>query len=80
MVGRPSVSRIATKAEGKQLAKMLARSLGLKAYGVVDKTTSAADAPDAQRTAAGAAHPDADHDVQEEPGAPWLVPGVGKSL
>lgn len=41
-VGHPSVGLVANTAEAKQLAKTLARSLGLKAYGVVDKTKSAA--------------------------------------
>ena len=37
-VGRPMVSRVATKDEAKQQAKTLARSLGLKVYGIVDRT------------------------------------------
>jgi hypothetical protein len=36
-VGRPSVVRVGTKEEAKQQAKTLARSLGLKVYGIVDK-------------------------------------------
>jgi len=38
VVGRPSVFLGGTKDEAKQRAKTLARSLGLKVYGVVDKT------------------------------------------
>jgi hypothetical protein len=38
VVGRPSVFLGGTKEEAKQRAKTLARSLGLKVYGVVDKT------------------------------------------
>jgi hypothetical protein len=38
MIGRPSVSLVRSKEEAKQQAKTLARSLGLKRYGIVDKT------------------------------------------
>jgi hypothetical protein len=38
LIGRPSVSLVASKGEAKQQAKTLARSLGLKVYGIVDKT------------------------------------------
>ena len=38
VVGRPSVSLVGSKEEAKQQAKRLARSLGLKLYGIVDKT------------------------------------------
>ena len=38
VIGRPSVFLAASKDEAKQQAKALARSLGLKAYGIVDKT------------------------------------------
>lgn len=38
VVGRPSVSLVASKDEAKQKAKPLARALGLKVYGIVDKT------------------------------------------
>jgi hypothetical protein len=40
VVGSPSVTLVATKDEAKQQAKSLARSLGLKVYGVVDKTVA----------------------------------------
>jgi hypothetical protein len=38
VVGRPSVFPVGSKAEAKRQAKTLARSLGLKVYGLVDKT------------------------------------------
>ena len=38
VIGRPAVSLVGTKEEAKQQAKTLARSLGLKVYGIVDKT------------------------------------------
>ena len=38
LVGRPSVAVVGSKEEAKQKAKTLARSLGLKVYGIVDKT------------------------------------------
>lgn len=38
VVGRPSISLVGSKEEAKQKAKTLARSLGLKVYGIVDKT------------------------------------------
>jgi len=38
--GRPSIFLVAGKEEAKQKAKALARALGLKTYGVVDKTSS----------------------------------------
>jgi hypothetical protein len=38
VIGRPSVSLVGSKEEAKQQAKTLARSLGLKLYGIVDKT------------------------------------------
>ena len=38
VIGLPSVSLVGSKEEAKQRAKTLARSLGLKLYGMVDKT------------------------------------------
>ena len=38
MIGRPSVFLVASREEAKQQAKTLARSLGLKVYGIVDKS------------------------------------------
>jgi hypothetical protein len=37
-IGRPSVFLVGSKEEAKHQAKTLARSLGLKTYGIVDKT------------------------------------------
>jgi len=39
-VGAPSVFLVGTKEEAKQQAKTLARSLGLKVYGIVDKSNT----------------------------------------
>ena len=39
-IGLPSVSLVATKDEAKQQGKTLARSLGLKVYGIVDKASA----------------------------------------
>ena len=44
VIGRPSVSLVGSKEEAKQQAKTLARSLGLKLYGIVDKA-GATDEP-----------------------------------
>jgi hypothetical protein len=38
VIGRPSIFLVVSKEEAKQQAKKLARSLGLKVYGIVDKT------------------------------------------
>ena len=38
VIGRPSVFLASSKEEAKQQAKTLARSLGLKVYGIVDRT------------------------------------------
>ena len=38
VIGRPSVFLVGSKEEAKQQAKTLARSLGLKVYGIVDKS------------------------------------------
>jgi len=38
VIGGPSVFLVGTKEEAKQQAKTLARSLGLKVYGIVDKS------------------------------------------
>ena len=41
VVGAPSVFLVGTKEEAKRQAKTLARSLGLKVYGIVDKSNTA---------------------------------------
>ena len=38
VTGRPSTFLVSTKEEAKSRAKALARTLGLKTYGIVDKT------------------------------------------
>jgi len=38
ITGRPAIFLVSTKEEAKQRAKALARTLGLKTYGIVDKT------------------------------------------
>ena len=43
VIGRPSVSLVGSKEEAKQQAKTLARSLGLKLFGIVDKTGTSAE-------------------------------------
>jgi hypothetical protein len=80
VIGHPSVEPVASAAEAKQLAKTLAQSLGLKVYGIVDKTKSAAHPEKPPRTTAKAGHRGADPTATEKEPAPWLVPGVGKSL
>jgi hypothetical protein len=40
IAGRPSIFLVRGKEEAKQRAKAVARDLGLKTYGVVDKTAS----------------------------------------
>jgi hypothetical protein len=45
VIGPPSIFLVDSKEEAKQQAKTLARSLGLKVYGVVDKSTRAEPRP-----------------------------------
>jgi len=40
VIGAPSVNLVETKEEAKNQAKTLARSLGLKVYGIVDKASA----------------------------------------
>ena len=40
VTGHPSIFLVGTKEEAKDKAKALARTLGLKTYGIVDKTTA----------------------------------------
>jgi hypothetical protein len=78
VTGSPSVGVVASKAEAKENAKKLARSLGLKVYGFVDKTGSGQnDPPDAETEKA---KPEAGNVGGAEERPPWEVPGVGKSL
>jgi hypothetical protein len=41
VTGSPSTFIVNTKEEAKERAKALARTLGLKTYGIVDKTSTA---------------------------------------
>src|SRR5947199_10827312 len=43
VIGRTSVTLVGSKEEAKQQAKTLARSLGLKLFGIVDKTGTSAE-------------------------------------
>ncbi|MGH7063257.1 MAG: hypothetical protein ACREET_04175 [Stellaceae bacterium] len=76
-IGDPSVGLVASTAEARQLAKTLAQSLGLKVYGVIDKSASRLENP--AKTIAKGADPDAGPTAAAEP-PPWFAPGVGKSL
>lgn len=80
-IGEAAVGLVANAAEAKQLAKTLAQSLGLKVYGFIDRTKSAARPKKLPRTNADAGEGDGGRSnaAKEEP-PPWLVPGVGKSL
>jgi hypothetical protein len=42
IVGKPSIFQVGTKEEAKQRAKTLARTRGLKTYGIVNKTAEPA--------------------------------------
>ena len=41
VIGSPSTFLVSSKEEAKQRTKALARTLGLKTYGIVDKTSTA---------------------------------------
>ena len=45
ITGRPSIFLVEDKEEAKQRAKAVARALGLKTYGVVDRTRSRLPSP-----------------------------------
>lgn len=78
-IGQPSVGIVADAAEAKQLAKTLARSMGLKVYGFIDKTKSAAPEKPPKADAEAGDY-DSRSDTAEEERPAWLVPGVGKAL
>jgi len=80
MIGRPAVFAVSSRKEAKQHAKALARSLGLKAYGVIDKTAAGNAATSPQDDRGEIAGSDTDHPHAEEVRPPWSVPGVVKSL
>jgi hypothetical protein len=77
MIGRRSVFPVSSKEEAKQQAKTLARSLGLKVYGIIDKTDAGGSTRAPRHDRAGPVGPDIN---AEEARPPWSVPGVGKSL
>lgn len=79
-IGRPSVAIVASAAEAKQRARTLARSLGLKVYGFIDKTKSAARPGQSAKAIADAGIGDGGPDAADEERPPWLVPGVGTAL
>lgn len=80
VLGHPSVFPVSSKEAAKQQAKTLARSLGLKAYGFIDKS-SAGDAPSPPQDDPGeATNSNIDYTNAEEARPPWRVPGVEKSL
>lgn len=80
MIGRPSVFPVSSKEEAKQQAKTLARSLGLKAFGVIDKTDAGGSPRSPQHDRVGAVASNTEHTKTKEVPPPWSVPGVEKSL
>lgn len=79
-IGQPSVGIVANAAEAKQLAKTLARSLGLKVYGFIDKTKSARRPERSAKAIADAGDGGVGSNAADEERPPWLVPGVGEAL
>jgi hypothetical protein len=81
LIGRPSVFSVSSKEEAKQQAKTLARSLGLKAYGIIDKTDAGEPPRSSPQDNRGeTAGSDTDYTNTEGLRPPWSVPGVEKSL
>jgi hypothetical protein len=80
VVGRPSVVPVRSKEEAKQQAKTLARSLGLKVYGIIDKTDAGGSLSSPQVDPAEIVGPDIDYTKTNEVQPPWSVPGAEKSL
>lgn len=80
LIGHPSVKPIANVAEAKLQAKTLAQSLGLKVYGFIDKTKSAARPTKPPKAIADPGDSGGRSNAADEGRPPWLVPGVGKSL
>jgi hypothetical protein len=77
MIGRPSIFPVSSKEEAKQQAKTLARSLGLRAYGIIDKTDAGGSTRSPWDDRVGPVGSDTN---AEEARPPWSVPGVEKSL
>jgi len=80
VVGRPSVFPVSSKEEAKQQAKTLARSLGLKVYGIIDKTDAGGSPSSPLVDPAETVGSDNDYTKTKEVQPPWSVPGVQKSL
>lgn len=80
VVGRPSVFPVSSKEEAKQRAKTLARSLGLKVYGIIDKTDAGGSPSSPQVDPAETVGSDTDYTKTKEVQPPWSVPGMQKSL
>ena len=80
LIGRPLVFPVSSKEEAKQQAKTLARSLGLKVYGIIDKTDADGSRSSPQDDPAETVGSDADYTKTKEVQPPWSVPGVEKSL
>lgn len=80
LIGRPSVGLVASAAEAKQRAKTLAQSLGLKVYGLIDKTKSAAGQKKPPKGFVDTGDGGDGSNAADAERPPWLVPGVGKSL
>ena len=81
LIGDPSVQSVSSAMEARQLAKKLARSLGLRAYGVIDKTKRSTPQGKPPEGPADPVPPGSDlaPAIEEEP-PPWLVPGVRKAI
>ncbi|HYZ39655.1 MAG TPA: hypothetical protein VE687_03410 [Stellaceae bacterium] len=80
VIGRRSVFSVSSKEEAKQQAKTLARSLGLKVYGIIDKTDAGGSPSFPQDDPAETLGSDTDYTKTEEVRPPWSVPGAEKSL
>ena len=80
VIGRPTVFPVTSKEEAKRQAKTLARSLGLKVYGIVDKTDAGVSPSLPKRDPAETASSDTDDTTANEVQHPWAVPGVGRFL
>jgi hypothetical protein len=80
LIGRPLVFAVSSKEEAKQQAKTLARSLGLKVYGIIDKTDGDGSRSSPEDDPAETVRSDTDCTKTKEVQPPWSVPGVEKSL
>jgi hypothetical protein len=79
VVGRPSVFPVGSKEEAKSQAKTLARSLGLKVYGIVDKTAGGGAPRLSKRDPVETVDSSTDYTkAEKDRPPPWAVPGVGK--